>query len=101
MIFFTIGVAIFDEHARFTCLETNVPTFHAAAIGTAVSRRIVIEIVHRGRRYFCCESLPRSVFIRQRGLMIVRRMAVAEVAVAAGCRKLECTVEMIIGHEQM
>ena len=34
-------------------------------------------------------------------LMIVRRMAVAEVAVAAGCRKLECTVEMIIGHDAM
>jgi hypothetical protein len=46
MILLTIGIAIPDEHARLTRLETNTPSCHAAAIGTAVGRRIVIEIGH-------------------------------------------------------
>ena len=33
----TIGIAIPDEHTRFTCLKTNT-LFLLAAIGTAVDR---------------------------------------------------------------
>jgi hypothetical protein len=36
MIHLTIGVAISDEHARFTRLETDAPLL--AAVGTAVDR---------------------------------------------------------------
>ena len=39
MIPLAIGVAIPDEHTRFTCLETNTPFI--AALGTAVDRCIV------------------------------------------------------------
>jgi hypothetical protein len=38
MFLLTIGVAIPDEHARLTYLETNTP--RNAALGTAVDRRI-------------------------------------------------------------
>jgi hypothetical protein len=51
MILLTISIAIFDEHARLTCLESNALSCHATAIGTAMCRRIVIEIVHGPRFY--------------------------------------------------
>jgi hypothetical protein len=47
MIPLAIGVAIPDEHARLTCLETNASlSCHSAAIGTAVDRRIADKTVH-------------------------------------------------------
>jgi hypothetical protein len=38
MILLALGIAIFDEHARFTRLETNGASLLFAAIGTAVGR---------------------------------------------------------------
>jgi hypothetical protein len=41
MIPLAFGIAILDEHTRFTCLETNTPSCHTAAIGTAD-----VDLVH-------------------------------------------------------
>ena len=50
MILLAINVAVLDEHASLTCLETNASlSSHAAAIGAAVDRRIVQSLVHDGR----------------------------------------------------
>jgi hypothetical protein len=42
MFLLTFSIAIPDEHTRFTRLETNALSFHAAAIGTADD----VDLVH-------------------------------------------------------
>ena len=44
MIPLALNVAVLDELTRCTCLETNVPSCLAAAIGTADDNLVHLEI---------------------------------------------------------
>jgi hypothetical protein len=58
MIPLTIGVAVFDEHTRHTCLEANDATLLLAAFGTALGRRKGrrIHVEHRNSFYINISS---------------------------------------------